>query len=107
PDGVEQPGPADLVLEHRGAGLRAGAAVGCGRDAGPVLPELARVPVRACDRVPGDDETAADAARAAVEVDEVVDAPAGPEPVLGDRAQARVVADGRWQPGGLLDERAH
>ena len=47
------------------------------------------------------DEAAADAARAAVEVDDVVDAAARAEEMLRDRAEARVVADERRQRDAL------
>ena len=53
---------------------RLGAAVGLGGDARTVLAELAGVAAGAAHRHPVHDQPAADAARAAVEVDDVVDA---------------------------------
>ena len=64
-----------------------------GGDARAVLAELAGVSAGAGHRHPVHDEPAADAARAAVEVDDVVDAARGAVEVLGDGAEARVVAD--------------
>ncbi len=61
---------------------------------GSVLPELARVAAGAGHRHPADDQAAADAAGAAVEVDDVVDSARCAEQVLGDRSEHRVVADG-------------
>ncbi len=100
PDDREQPVPVDLVLEHP---VRR-ALVGRHGDAWAVLPELPGVAAHPADRHPVDDEPATDAARAAIEIDDVVDADGRAVQVLRDRAQGRIVAHRGLQAGGLRDE---
>jgi hypothetical protein len=70
----EQPRAAHLVFQ---GALRARASIGRLCDARPVLTELAGVAARAAHEVAADHEAAADAARAAVDVDQIGDAATG------------------------------
>mgnify|MGYP001243241657 CR=1 FL=1 len=71
-----------------------------------VLPELPGVPVGTAQRQTAHDGAATDAARAAVEVDELIDPAAGAEQPLGMCPHRRVVVrEGRQSDGVLHDAR--
>ena len=70
----------------------------------PIVAELAGVPARPADLPAVDDEPAADAARTAVQVDDVIHPARRSEQMLGDDAHAGVIADHCGQARRICDQ---
>ena len=102
-DGLQQQVPAHLGLE---ASDRPAVAHGS-RGLDERVPELARIAARAGHEHAALGDAPADAARAAVEVDDGIHPARRPEHALGDHAAARVIAGDHRHPGRVGEHRAH